>query len=93
MTTATATIQITNEQLAAAQKEIREWFPGKDNASLRKTLRDQLQRQVNEMHGERIDAYCPVRAKLGYGILFLSGAGDERAQNFNADVNKALGLA
>lgn len=93
MTTATATIQITNEQLAAAQKEIREWFPGKSNAALRKTLREQLAQQVNEMHGQPIDAYCPVRAKLGYGILFLNGAGDERTQNFNADVNKALGLA
>jgi hypothetical protein len=93
MTTATATINITADQLTAAQKEIREWFPGKDNAALRKTLREQLQRQVDEMHGERIDPFCPVRAKLGYGILFLNGSGDERTQNFNADINKALGLA
>ncbi len=93
MTTATATINITDAQLDAARKEIREWFPGKDNAALRKTLREQLQQQVNEMHGEQIDAFCPVGAKLGYGILFPNGAGDERTQNFNADINKALGLA
>ena len=85
MTNATATINITPAQVAGAHHQIREWFPGKDNAVLRNHLRKQLQHLVNEMHGEQI--------KLGYGILFLHGAGDLRTQNFNADINKALGLA
>ncbi len=88
----TATIQFSQEQIAAAQKEIREWFSGKSNEALRKTLRQQLSSQLDDIAGHENDVYHPVRVKLGYGILFLNGSGDERTQNFNADVNKALGL-
>ena len=86
------TITITNDQVKQAHKEIREWFPGPDNTAIRATLRRQLADQVNQSHGQHNDPLFPVRVKLGYGILFLNGSGDQRTQNFNEDVNKALGL-
>ena len=86
------TITITNDQVKQAHKEIREWFPGTNNKDLRATLRRQLADQVNQSHGEHNGPLFPVRVKLGYGILFLNGSGDQRTQNFNEDVNKALGL-
>jgi hypothetical protein len=90
----TTAIKISSDQIAAAQKEIREWFPGKANAGLRATLRSQLQGKVEEIQGvEEDDVLFPGKVKLGYGVLFLNGSGDERTQNFNADINKALGLA
>jgi hypothetical protein len=88
----TTQIRITTEQYKAAEKEIREWFPGKNNTGLRATLRKQLSAQVQEIQGRDQDPYWTVRVKLGYGTLLLNGSGDERTQNFNADVNSALGL-
>ena len=85
-------IDITDDQVKQAQKEIREWFPGTKNKDLRATLRRQLADQVNQSHGQHNDPLFPVRVKLGYGIFFLNGSGDQRTQKFNEDVNKALGL-
>lgn len=90
-------ITITTEQIKNAQKEIREWFPGTTNKDLRSTLRAQLAEQVSMINGQDPDStngyeLRSCKVKLGYGILFLNGSGDQRAQNFNEDVNKALGL-
>jgi len=86
------TITITDAQVDQAKTEIREWFPGTHNKDIRATLRRQLTEQVNEVHGVTNDPFYPTRVKLGYGVLFLHGSGDQRTQNFNEDVNKALGL-
>lgn len=85
-------IKISSQQYAAAQKEIREWFPGKTNAALRALLRRQLSEQVARIDGQEFDALFPAKVKLGYGHLYINGSGCVRTQNFNADVNKALGL-
>jgi len=85
-------ISITPDQVKQAQKEIREWFPGTHNKDLRATLRRQLKVQVMQTHGLTEDLLYPARVKLGYGVFFLNGSGDQRIQNFNEDVNKALGL-
>lgn len=85
-------IRISNDQIKHAQKEIREWFPGIKNKDLRATVRRQLTEQVNEIHGQTDDPFYTTQVKLGYGIFFLNGSGAQRTQNFNEDVNKALGL-
>jgi len=86
------TITITDAQVDQAKTEIREWFPGTHNKDIRATLRRQLTEQVNEVHGQTDDSLFSVRVKLGYGIFFLNGSGDQRTQNFNAEINKSLGL-
>ena len=85
-------IAVSTKQIADAQGKIREWFPGKTNAGLRSVLRRQLTDQVREMTGQEADPMFPPVVKLGYGVLFINGAGDERTQCFNADVNQSLGL-
>jgi len=86
------TITITNDQVKQAHKEIREWFPGTNNKELRAVLRHQLKNQIDQTHGVTKDPFYPAQVKLGYGVFFLHGSGDQRTQNFNEDVNKALGL-
>ena len=86
------TVSITSEQLEKAKGLIRAKFPGQSNKELRALLQAQLKRRADEIHGVEKNAYCRPRVKLGYGVFFINGDGDERTQNFNADINKALGL-
>ena len=82
--------QISQEQISQARKVIRECFPGKANARLRNILRAQLSEAVGVMNGQEKD--WTTRVKLGRGIFFVDGSGDERVQSFNSEINKALGL-
>jgi hypothetical protein len=75
---------MTITQVSQAKKVIREWFPGKANARLRNILRAQLSEALNEDRTAKV--------KLGKGVLFLEGSGDQRVQNFNSEINNALGL-
>ena len=85
-------IYIFPAQLDAAKKLILAYYPGKDKAHWRAKLRKQLIKQVELLQGCEQDLLFPYQIKLGKGILWLDGSGDEFCRSMNAEINHALGL-